>query len=59
MRWIDLAQKILEMSIDDQETDVTIYDPAIDEFFPAGTLDFAEECDVLDRGHPYIVADCS
>ena len=35
---------------------VTVYDPALDEYFDADKLEFADEKfnDVLDNGHPFI-----
>jgi hypothetical protein len=51
----ELANLILhEMSPEQQEQDITIFVPGVDEYYPA-TLAFTDDdCDVLDPGHPIL-----
>ncbi len=61
--WRELREAINKLSEEQLNTDVTVYDGANDEYFPAGMsnkpLSFASETDVLDCGHPYLEVDCS
>ena len=57
MTWDQLADCINNMSPDQRETDVTIYDGTQCEFHPViEGLKFSKpENDVLDPGHPFVI----
>lgn len=59
--WRELKEALDELSDEQLNTDVTIYDGANDEYFAAGMsnkpLSFATAFDVLDDGHPYLKVD--
>lgn len=59
MTWRELAEQINNLSEEQKDTDVTIYDSAKDEFFGSyyGCLGIALDEDVLDDGHPYLRID--
>lgn len=56
----DLLNQLQEMNAEQLESDVTVGDAAIDEFFPVQSLEFSKDGDaadgVLDHGHPYLKA---
>ena len=56
MTYKELAEQISELSTEQQGQDVCICDMEADEFFRVSCagLDFNEEDDVLDAGHPLI-----
>ncbi len=55
MNWITLKAHIDSMSKEQQETDVTIYDANIDEYFRADALLISPpHDDILDANHPYL-----
>lgn len=51
----ELAQLISEMTDDQKDSHITLFNSDQEEFYPA-KLDFTEECDILDENHPYFVA---
>lgn len=59
MTWKQLAEKIAQMTVDQQNTDVTIVDPLISEAFPVKPAVMTEESEDfgLDEGHPYLMMD--
>ena len=59
MTYAELAEIIQDMTVDQLNSDVTVYDSKIDEFFSLRTdrpyLISTDDLDVLDTGHPYLV----
>lgn len=55
MTYADLLTKLLKLSNEELEKDVTIFDIKEDEFYPACSLKLTGNyCDVLDERHPII-----
>ena len=55
MNWLALKAHTEDMSKEQQETDVTIYDESLDEYFCAEALLISPpHDDILDADHPYI-----
>ena len=62
MTWKQLATNINDLTPEQQNTDVTVYVGADDEFFPLGEkskvfLQICTETDVLDKGDPFLSID--
>ena len=57
MTWEELQKKINEMDEEQKQTDVTIYDESIAEFFRVREIRFCDPnwCDVLDPNHPFLI----
>lgn len=55
MTWRELLRALIELSpsknLDDN---VTVYDAAEGEYYPADLIEFEEADDVLDKGHMFI-----
>ena len=56
MTYHELAHFIFaEMTEEQQQMDVTIYDGQTDDFVPMVKVEFTKETDVLDKNHPYLI----
>ena len=58
MIYLELAAIIADMTDEQQQAEVTLWEPHSDEFMGIQGLVFADpkECDQLDPGHPSIAA---
>ena len=54
MTYKELANEILNMSDEQYNSDVTIYDSETDEYYKANLFYTTEDCDVLDPNHPIL-----
>lgn len=54
MTWTQLEAHVKKMDKEQANTDVTIFDSNIGEFFAATTIHFATEDDALDVNHPFL-----
>lgn len=54
LTWIQLLNHIAVMDTEQQNSNVTIYNEDIDEFFPVKDIDFSREQDVLNENHPFL-----
>tara|TARA_Y100000310_G_scaffold77855_1_gene74417 strand:- start:601 stop:807 length:207 start_codon:yes stop_codon:yes gene_type:complete len=57
MTWRELHGAILKRAVDEPEfmdDNVTVYDAADGEYYPADTIEFEEADDVLNAGHMFI-----
>ena len=57
MTWNDLYMVIHEKGLKDRDflhDNVTVYDAADGEYYPADTLDFCEGDGIIDEGHMFI-----
>ena len=57
MTYKQLSEAINKMTEEQQNSDVTVYDTASDEYFPSERYDFADGNGefVLDVGHPLLI----
>lgn len=59
MTWNELIEKLNKMTPEQRNTDVTVYVSSEDEFYPLASTDkplyTAEDDDVLDKGHPFLI----
>ena len=57
LTWKQLAEQIAKLSLEQQNTDVTVLCKEQDEFFPMTRFEINDSFDVLDDKHPYLVID--
>ena len=56
LTYAELAEAISHMTVEQKQSNVTVYVPGIDEFYPIGAVSFATETqDVLDKSHPFFL----
>jgi hypothetical protein len=57
MTYRDLRKQLNDLTEEQLDMDVTIYDGSVDELFGAyhTDLQFNLEDDILDKGHPYLI----
>ena len=54
MTWRELIKKLRRLTPEQLDTDATIWDGTIDEFYQIQKLGITSENDVLDENHPYL-----
>lgn len=54
MKYIELLQKLEQLTPEQLQQDVTLHDVCDDEYWVGRALAFVQHDDVLDKGHPYI-----
>lgn len=58
MKYRNLLEMLQNFSEEELDNDVTILSNGIGEFYPVVTAMFyADDSDVLDQGHPYLILD--
>jgi len=55
MTWDELKAHIEMMDKEQRQTDVTIRNISIDEYFAVQDIGFSPDNDVLDKNHPFLV----
>lgn len=54
MNWNQLIEKILKMTPEQRQTDVTVHDVDSDEYYKVDDLNITNDTGVLDDGHPVL-----
>ncbi len=57
MTYRDLLQKLTDLTEEQLNQNVTVFFKYADEYVPIEGMKIADEDDVLDKGHPYMVAE--